>query len=865
MKKYTENLTNITKKDLNIAGGKAANLGEMMRASLPVPEGFVVLTAAYKKFVKDNNIEEKIGFLIEGTENDFKKLDEASAKIKDLFDKSEMPKEIGEEIVGLYDSLDCESVVVRSSATAEDLPGMSFAGQYNTYLNVRGHESLKEHIKKCWASLWNARAVAYRNKQNLKHHDIAHGVVVQKLVNSTKSGIIFTANPLSGRRDEILLNSSWGLGEAVVGGDVNPDQWIFNKEKKEINEEKISLKEVMSIRKNEGIELVKVKNNLQNKSTLNENELKELFNLALKTENYYQSPQDIEWAYDGKFYLVQTRPITSLYPVPGKKEGREGLRIYLNISNYSQAMKEPFTPLGEDLIVTALKRINNRIGKEKKDSLWWCHVVGGRLFVDITAYLRKEKFWNKFRKDDPNDKDPVTTKIILQLCEREKEELLSKKERVNFKELINPKAMIFAFSVFKKFFCGVMSPVKAREKSKKAGEDVINKIREDSKKQKTKEDKISFIQESIEHLLIAGATTIFYVMSSSMYIKKAKDDILKYIGESKDVALVEKSVPHSVTTQMGIKLLKVAKHYDEKGKKPSIVDEKMKEIIKEYGHKKMVELDIGTLTWEESPEYLIDLVNSYIEGGVYERGIKDFNDGAEEAEKAIIRIEKEFKDRGMSKKGKDVVKSLRAFREMFGMREQSKFVITQGLQIFRKVMQEVGEDLVREGRINEINDVFFLRFADIGSDKNLKEIIQSNKEQFYLNEKLNPPRVMTSTGESLYHNSAENRGGELVGLPISPGVVEGMVRIINNPEQGNELKKGEILVTTGTNPAWTPLFLRIRGLIMETGGPISHGSVVAREYGVPAVSGIVDATKKLQTGQRVKIDGETGVVEIVER
>ncbi len=372
---YVRFLEEVGGEDISSVGGKGANLGKMIAAGLPVPEGFVLLTHGYRRFVEANALEKKIARLVGETEEEnAEALERVSTQIQRLFEGGKIPEDILAEMDYAYRRIGKGAVAVRSSATAEDLPGMSFAGQYNTYLNVQGKEELYGYVKKCWASLWNYRALSYRLKQKMDNSDLAHGVVVQRMINAEKSGILFTANPVNGRRDQMLLNSSWGLGEAVVGGEVTPDQWVMDRATEKILEERIAKKEIMTLRKEKGIEFVPVPREQQETVTLDRKEVSRLLQFGEDVEEYFGSPQDIEWAFaGGRFYLVQTRPITSLYPMPQERNNKKGLRIYLNMNNYSQAMPEPFTPMGEDIIRTVVKGLAKEYGKKKGegDKLWW--------------------------------------------------------------------------------------------------------------------------------------------------------------------------------------------------------------------------------------------------------------------------------------------------------------------------------------------------------------------------------------------------------------------------------------------------------------------------------------------------------------
>lgn len=869
MKDFVKPLNSINKEDFLMVGGKAANLGEMINAGLPVPEGFVVLTSGYQKFVEDNQINVKIDSLLKGVDaKDVEQLEAISKKIKSLFEVADMPQEVVEDIAKGYQKLGSKeiAVAVRSSSTAEDLPGISFAGQYDTYLNVEGQEEVCRFVKKCWASLWNGRAISYRMNQNIDNSAIGHGVVVQKLINSEKSGILFTANPVNGRRDQILLNSSWGLGEAIVGGEVTPDQWIVDKTSGKIVEEMIAQKEIMTIRKKDGIEDIEVSGNKQNERTLDNNEVDIMLNLALKVEKYFGSPQDTEWAFiDSTFYLVQSRPITSLYPMPEVRNNKSDLRVFLNINNYSQAMKEPFTPMGQDIIKAIVEGLVTNYGKKtnQNDKLWWYQVIGGRIFIDITDFMRTEKSWGKFKKADSTDKDPITTRALLQLVERNRNEIISPDKAVNMKKMITLNLLKILGSSGIKYCQGVISPIRARTKAVALGDRIINDLKEERKTLVTIEEKINFFKEKGSTLFTAGFGIVFYVSASSKYIEKAKSIMEEYFDDTSDLNYVEKSVPHSVTTEMGMEILQLAKFFDERGIKPTVNDQQIKLFLQKYGHRSSIDLEVGVPVWKEEPQYVIDLINTYIDNQNYQEAIDRFSQGKREAEKTILRIRLQLEEKGQARKAKKVEKLLRDFREMFGIREQSKFFVRQFLTIFREMLIEIGEDLQNQRRLTDKMDVFFVTMDDILSGRELREIAEANKEQYNLDYKKTAPRLLTSTGECVYSPVMEIKEGALMGIPVSPGVYEGAVKILEHPEEGKNLQKGDILVTTGTNPSWTPLFLKLGALIMETGGPISHGSVVAREYGVPAVAGVAMATTKLKNGQRVRINGETGTVEFL--
>ncbi|QQY78877.1 phosphoenolpyruvate synthase [Keratinibaculum paraultunense] len=326
--KYIKWFDEIGKEDIPIVGGKGANLGELTQQGLDVPPGFCVTAEAYNYFIKAEDLGNKIKANIENLDvEDSIELQKASSQIQKIIKESQIPKDLAEEIISAYDMLNKKigvenaEVAVRSSATAEDLPEASFAGQQDTYLHIKGGEELLNHVRKCWASLWTARAIYYRENHGFDHFEVSLSAVVQKMVNSRKSGVMFTANPINNNTDEIMINASWGLGEAIVSGAVTPDEYIVDKNKKEIIEKHIAEKIVMVVKKEDGIGTVEVNvgdylgHEYITKQCLEDDEIILLAEYGIRIENMYGSSQDIEWGFDedtNKLYILQSRPITTL-------------------------------------------------------------------------------------------------------------------------------------------------------------------------------------------------------------------------------------------------------------------------------------------------------------------------------------------------------------------------------------------------------------------------------------------------------------------------------------------------------------------------------------------------------------------------
>ena len=869
--RYTEQLKNISTLDNNRVGTKGANLGEMVKAGFPVPEGFVVVVDAYRRLVLDNKIDVSIEhFLHTLNDDDHEKIVSASYIIQNLFIMAEIPFDIVAEIDRAYEQMGYAKVAVRSSATAEDLSDTSFAGQYQTYLNIKGKDELCHAIKKCWASLWNDRALFYRLKYNIYGEELAQGVVVQRLINAEKSGVMFTANPINSRRDQTIVNASWGLGEAIVDGDVTPDQWVVDKMKRVVIGEIVANKEIMTIRKQNGTELTVVPKDKVKQATLTHKEVLELLELGIKIEEHFGYPQDIEWAFfKDTFYLIQSRPITSLFPLPEPATNDDRLHVYLNFLMSNQATHEPLTPLGEDMWRRALiSIILNRKNREKCSS--WIKSAAGRLFIDVTELSRIEKWWGKLL-NNPSDMDPTTTIAMLQVIKRDMDELSAQRKPL-YKVVpgliakLNPSLIKFMVISVPKAMYGVLSPPeKAVNKAFEYGNKEIQAIEKKALKLEALEDKLEFLEKEAANIFyFLPLSILYYVMMSFAYMVKAKKIITKHLDNLTELNKIEKAVPHNVTTEMGMELLHIAKKLDISDEVPSHKQQEIKKFLAKYGHRSHQEIDIGVPRWQEDPGYVIGLIQAYINQKNYEQAIEKFQKDMVAADKAVKTIATQLYEKGARRDARRVEKLLINYRIMFGAREFPKFIMTKGVSIFRKVLLDIGETLQKDEKLDHKEDIFFVTLKDIKSGEKLQKIVVKNKKTYQKELLRNPvPRVLTSRGEVICSALEEGNDHEYSGIPVSPGVCIGRVRVLNYPEEGKELNQGDILITKSTNPAWTPLFFKIGGLITETGGPISHGSVVAREYGVPAIVGVKDATKRFRNGQSIRINGETGRIDII--
>ncbi len=862
--KFIKELKDIRKKDFNLAGGKGTNLGEMIHAGLEIPPGFVLLTPAYEMYVKKNKLQVRIDDLISGLDlNNHEALDQASEAIGQLFMAVDLPGEIKREIELAYEVLGNRPVAIRSSATAEDLPGTSFAGQYDTYLNITGIENVYENIKKCFASLWNDRALAYRIKNKVPHAGLAHGVVVQLLAAGDRAGILFTSNPVNNRDDEILINASWGLGEAVVSGEVSPDQWSIKYANGEIVERYIAKKEVMTVRTRDGVKTENVPTHLQEKPVLSHAEIKELASVARKCEAYFGEPQDMEWVImDNKLYLVQARPITSLYPVDDlRKSDQERLKMYMCFNLIGQQVNEPFTPLGIEYWRLTNSAYTYYFYNQKKRILDPPFVkdFGGRMYLEMSHLLSKKMYQKKL----PNSlsiKDPLAGKILEQFIEKNQSTLSSQSSA--FK--ISYGFMKWGMSMLKPYKLGKKDLNLAKEKCISEGENYTAKLQLRADNALKLEEKLKLIEATTLEVMDLSFKQMMYCTYALNAVEKADKEVKKLFGDRFDLEAIRHAIDNNPTTEMGMALQKLAMHFQKINKKPHVNDKNFKSFLKAYGHRSTTEIDMGFERWDENPAYILELINSYIDSDSARENYDSFIDKRKKAETVIDALYQAME----KKKGKSAAEKIKkiymTYRTTAGLRERPKFDMVKSMQILRYMMLKEGDKLVKEGQLESKYDICFLRFKELRAGKNLRALAAQAKEDYEKYKKqVKVPRFVTNTGECFYSPKEKLSKNSINGIAVSAGTYEGRVKVVFEPK-GADLKKGEILVTRSTNPAWTPLFLNAGALIMETGGPIAHGSIVAREYGIPAVVGVTDATSRLKDGQLIRVNGESGIVTLLD-
>ncbi|MDQ0637205.1 phosphoenolpyruvate synthase/pyruvate phosphate dikinase [Pedobacter sp. W3I1] len=871
MSKYVIGFEEIDRSAVLVVGGKGANLGELFKINgVQVPNGFCVTTEAYKKITENNQeLNSLLDELALLKADDRSAISRISSEIRALIENTPFIEDLAEDIeVHLNKLGEKDAFAVRSSATAEDLPTASFSGQQDTYLNIIGKTNILKHISKCWASLFTDRAIIYRIQNDFDHRKVQLSVVVQKMVFPQAAGILFTADPVSGNRKMLSIDASFGLGEALVSGLVNADNYqvcngrIINK--------KISVKKLaIYALKDGGTTSQELSAEAQNKQVLTDEQILQIEQLGRKIETHFGQPQDIEWCLvDDGFHIVQSRPITTLYPIPEGNDQEN--HVYISVG-HQQMMTDPMRSLG--LTLWQLRAARPMFS------------AGGRLFVDVTDSLAtitgRGNLFDAMEQHDPLIKDALVTitergDFVKQLPDDGKGPVLVKSTKglsaADILAQIGNDPAIVA-DLIKQNEASVET-LKQNIQTK-SGPDLFDFILEDIGQSK----KMIFDSKHMGVIIAA--------MNASSWINEKMDE---WLGEKNPADTLSQSAPNNITSEMGLALLDVADvirpypeviNYLQEAKEANFLDDLIQfnggketqdaiyAYLEKYGMRCAGEIDITNTRWSEKPSILIPLILSNIKNFEPNAGKRKFEQGQQEALKKenelLARLATLPESEQKVRETKQMISLLRNFA---GYREYPKYGIVNRFFIYKQALMKEAEQLLKAEVISQIEDIYYLTLQElheaVSTNKLDIQLVNKRKEAFKQDEKLIPPRVITSDGEIIRGKyKRENLPVEaIVGLAVSSGVIEGRARVILNMEDAS-LEDGDILVTAFTDPSWTPLFVSIKGLITEVGGLMTHGAVIAREYGLPAVVGVESATKLITDGQRIRLNGTEGFVEIL--
>jgi len=856
--------------DLARVGGKGANLGILSSAGLPVPGGFCLTTTAYRRFVASAP---EYPRLVAGLEtldaDDVAAVRRIGGELREHLRGLAMPEAIRSALLAAWrDEGESLAYAVRSSATAEDLPDASFAGQQDTYLNIIGAESLARQVQACWASLYTDRAILYRRKNGIPHDETALSVVVQRMVQPAKAGILFTADPVTGHRQRTVVDAGFGLGEALVSGLVNADLYRVDRRTGELLECRVGDKHlaIFSL-PGGGTEERLLSPEDRTARVLDDDELATLVDLGEQVERLYSgAPQDVEWCITaaGEAFLVQARPITTLFPLMEPTPEGDVLELGFSIG-HAQMMIDPMKPMGISTIKQVLP-VGRRM--DEPGECPWLRTAGGRIYLDISQLLRTAPLRKLILNLLPNI-DPLAAKAVATIA-----------GRPDFAK--GPRAGLRTVGRFARFMLGnllawltVRTPEGKVDEFSRTLDDHLVGI----------QARVSAPSELAERLRICvrelGLTLHkpIYIMPS-IAAGMAAGRVLRRLcpGYEAEITALGRGLHGNVTTAMDLEvgdLADVARRHPEvrSALKDGICDPetleglaggdefkaKLDRFLGLYGMRGPGEFDITRPRWEQAPASLLSMVAGNL--GHEEAGSHRAHHERLQAESK--RAAERLSQLSWGPKRALIRRMVRLHQTLPAAREHPKFFLVRVMALVRHELFAAGRQLLSEGRIDRTDDVFFLDYHELiaaleDPSVDVRAVTERRAEEHRRDHDRTPPRAMTSTGEiPQVSHSADVPEGALAGSGVSSGVVEGIVRVVTDPV-GHVLEKGEILVAPFTDPGWTPLFINAAGVVIEVGGMMTHGSVIAREYGIPAVVSVPHATTLLRTGQRIRVNGDEG-------
>jgi len=864
-------------------GAKALSLARMSHIGLSVPAGFCVTAAAYREHLKCNNIMPRLAA-------DTAKLVDASpekkrdilAGVRQTIIAAPMTDELAEQIRIHYVTLEAHRVAVRSSATAEDLPGHSFAGLYDTYLGVTSLDNCIKAVQKCWASLWTERAYIYREKNGFDHLEAKMAVIVQSLVPADASGIIFTADPLTGRTDRIIVEATFGLGDLLVSSKVTGDRFLINKKNLGILSRTVAEKKIEHIFDNRGLVTEQVVPAEQShKPSIDDRTARKLAKLAKKAEILFGGPQDMEWALDGtEIFLLQSRPITALVTTPSSRD-----RWVWSSLPAREVIPDVVTPLTKSLFdnLTAdmFDPVFDILCIDRRGTPLYDYFAG-RVYFNAS-------FWGAVGRYIPRPIRYDLTRFagsnaalakILEIFKNVTEDDLPK-IKVNRTRFILKLPLLIT---------GILSCTPRK------GQILLAKIK--AKNQKWQHlDVAGLSAEQIVGCCAEVITAFFDMLGYAPYLFATMiayfglelvcarwfSDIaytgrlLAGVGDMDDAQaamdLWQLAVKVHQTPEVEQVILSELNWQSAKEKLMTIKssDHFLKswdEFMARHGHHCRGEIEAYNRRWRETPDYILKLLRGYLTGIDRADPIQNYSDQAQHRRQLEEQCRRQLRN---------PVKRM-LFNHLL-VRSQASAVLRENIKSeviklvagMRKLLVELSRKLHAGGVLAGSDDIFFLTFEEIGlvvgghAEFDVKNIIAARRAEYDKWNLVTPPDVIVGRfdPDNYVPEQVEANVDVLKGLAVSPGVATGKAKVILRTDSNTQLEAGEILVAPFTDPGWTPYFLLAAGIVMDQGSLLSHGSIVAREYGIPAVVNAGNATKIIKTGQTIQVDANHGIVKIL--
>ena len=887
---------------LAIGGGKAVNLGRMLRAGLPVPEGFCVTTAAYGRVVAPA-VADLVADLAgrEGPD-----LDAAAARLRSAIVAVPLPEGLAAEITRAYAVLGPDvPVAVRSSATAEDLAEASFAGQQDTFLGVVGAAAVQDAVRRCWASLWTDRAVSYRATHGIAPAGLALAVVIERMVDARTAGVMFTANPLTGCRTETVIDAAYGLGESVVSGAVNPDRIVARTADGTITSQRLGDKALV-IRQRAGGGVVREEAPTgagtgdgagagapdagpapaTPPAALTGDEVRALVALGRRVGQLYGAPMDTEWAIgpDGAPWLTQARPITTLFPAPRPKPDLPGRRIYLNIS-LAQGIPRPMTTVGQSAfrhITSGIAAVAGYPVADPHEGGRSLEILADRLFADITTFFR-HPLGRRFLLTFFAFMEARSAEVMTRLAD---EPEFAADRAVAARTLPHLARIVVAYRLPVTIARSARDPDRARQRVADivAGAPALVAAAPDA----TAEQRLDAVEAGLGRALQTMPLAAGNFVPGFLGLGLARA-LLGDRARPGDLEVVMRGLPYNVTTTMDLELWDRSRQLladpdglaalrDQTaaelaarwraGDLPTTLATQLARFLDTWGDRAVAELDVGMPRWRRDPIHILGVLQNYVDlpsGPTDPRAL--FTAAAAEGDAMVATLVDRCAAEPLRRRG--VALGLDRARALAGLRESPKFALIRLLGAVSAQLDEIAAELVARGAIAEAADVVHLDLREIRrglAGEPLQNLIARRRATYEAElARGHLPRILLSDGTEPETTLVRAPlPGELVGSPASSGVVRAPARVVLDP-RGARLEPGEILVAPSTDPGWTPLFLTAGGLVMEMGGAMSHGAVVAREYGIPAVVGVPDAVRRIRTGQLITVDGAAGLVRLEQR
>ena len=861
---------------LSLIGGKGASLARMAAAGLPVPAGFHITTEAYRRFVAANALQKPILAAVSATKaDDPATLEEAARQIGGLFEQSAMPDEIAEAIRQAYAALGGGElpVAVRSSATAEDLPELSFAGQQETYLNMHGELMVLDAVKRCWASLWTARAIGYRGSHHIAQEEVSLAVVVQELVSAEASGILFTANPLTGARDQVMINAAWGLGEAIVGGQVTPDTVVVDKASGAITQQEISEKDVMTVRTQSGTHEEAVPADRRTQAVLSPAQTAELARIGVQIEDLYGRPMDIEWAlHNGHVSVVQARPITALpEPATGSPVTRaEEWKLPNPKGHYYRAsvielLPDPLSPLFATLGLPAWARATVGIF----GSLGLANVFPDDILITINGYGYYSMSLTPVQTARMTLAVPQILAAFLPLLRTSEQRWQKARSR----------------------YAGVVDYWQTRDLATTSAINLLGGAHaitdEAAEYYLTVQGGIlpgAYMSEALFALVYnrflkrrdapSALTFMLGFDSAPIQSEKSLYDIAQWVREQPELAARLSNISRAEFAA-ACQAEQMAGIDEETW---SGFRQRFATHLERFGGA-IYDLDFAKAVPADDPASLLETLKFFMSG--------DAPNPYARQEKAAAAREQATQSMLARLRGPRLALFRRLVRwaQSFApLREDALADAGLGWPVLRRMLREIGQRLVTAHSITTADDIFWLTLDEVqvavdalDNAQNAQPVgdfhtaIAERRAAWERERKVTPPAALPLKSGfrflgidfSVFSPARIDQptGNVLKGIAASPGRVTGLARVIHGPEEFEHMRPGDILVARITTPAWTPLFALASGVVTDVGGPLSHSSIVAREYHIPAVLGTGVATERIRSGQRIMVDGDAGLVE----